>query len=27
LWFSGNSICPGSIPDGWELEWENDDDE
>jgi hypothetical protein len=27
LWFSGNPIWPGSIPDGWELEWENDDEE
>jgi hypothetical protein len=27
LLFSGNPIWPGSIPDGWELEWENDDDE
>jgi hypothetical protein len=25
--FSGNPIWPGSIPDGWELEWENDDEE
>jgi hypothetical protein len=27
LWFSGNPIWSGSIPDGWELEWENDVDE
>jgi hypothetical protein len=27
LLFSGNPIWPGSIPDGWELEWENDDEE
>jgi hypothetical protein len=27
LLFSGNSICPGVIPDGWEIEWENDDEE
>jgi hypothetical protein len=27
LWFSGNPIWPGVIPDGWELEWENDVDE
>jgi hypothetical protein len=27
LWFLGNHIWPGSIPDGWELEWEQDDDE
>jgi hypothetical protein len=27
LWFSGNPIWPDSIPDGWELEWENDVDE
>jgi hypothetical protein len=27
LWFPGNPIWPGSIPDGWELEWENDVDE
>jgi hypothetical protein len=25
--FLGNPIWPGSIPDGWELEWENDDEE
>jgi hypothetical protein len=22
-----NPIWPGAIPDGWELEWENDDEE
>jgi hypothetical protein len=27
LLFSGNPIWPGVIPDGWEIEWENDDDE
>jgi hypothetical protein len=27
LLFSGIPIGPGSIPDGWELEWENDDEE
>jgi hypothetical protein len=27
LLFSGNPIWLGSIPDGWELEWENDDEE
>jgi hypothetical protein len=27
LLFSGNPIWPGSIPDGWALEWENDDEE
>jgi hypothetical protein len=27
LWFSGNPIWPGSIPDSWELAWENDVDE
>jgi hypothetical protein len=27
LWFSGNPIWPGSIPYGWELEWENDEEE
>jgi hypothetical protein len=27
LWFSGNPIWSGSIPDGWELEWEQVDDE
>jgi hypothetical protein len=27
LWFLGNLIWPGSIPDGWELEWEHDDEE
>ena len=27
LLFLGNPIWPGSIPDGWELEWENDDEE
>jgi hypothetical protein len=27
LLFLGNTIWPGSIPDGWELEWENDDEE
>ena len=27
LWFSGNDIWPGQIPDGWELQWENDDNE
>jgi hypothetical protein len=25
--FSGNPIWPGVIPEGWEVEWENDDDE
>jgi hypothetical protein len=25
--FSGNLIWPGSIPDGWEVAWENDDEE
>jgi hypothetical protein len=25
--FSGNPVCPGAIPDGWEIEWENDDEE
>jgi hypothetical protein len=24
---SGNPIWPGVIPEGWEVEWENDDDE
>jgi hypothetical protein len=27
LWFLGNLIWPGSIPEGWELEWEQVDDE
>jgi hypothetical protein len=27
LLFSGNPIWPGVIPEGWEVEWENDDDE
>jgi hypothetical protein len=27
LLFSGNHIWLGSIPDGWELEWEKVDDE
>jgi hypothetical protein len=27
LLFSGNPIWRGSIPDGWELEWEQVDDE
>jgi hypothetical protein len=27
LWFSGNPIQPGSIPDGWDLEQDNDDEE
>jgi hypothetical protein len=27
LLFSGNPIWPGSIPDGWEVEWEQGDDE
>jgi hypothetical protein len=27
LLFSRNPIWPGSIPDGWELEWENNDEE
>jgi hypothetical protein len=27
LLFSCNPIWPGPIPNGWELEWENDDDE
>jgi hypothetical protein len=27
LLISGNPIWPGSIPYGWELEWENDDEE
>jgi hypothetical protein len=27
LLFSGKPIWPGSIPDGWKLEWENDDEE
>jgi hypothetical protein len=25
--FSGNPIWPGVIPDGWEIEWENDNEE
>jgi hypothetical protein len=25
--FSCKPIWPGSIPDGWKLEWENDDEE
>jgi hypothetical protein len=27
LLFPGNPIWPDSIPDGWELEWEQVDDE
>jgi hypothetical protein len=27
LLFSGNPIWPGVIPDGWEIEWEDDDEE
>jgi hypothetical protein len=27
LLLSGNPIWPGSIQDGWELEWEQVDDE
>jgi hypothetical protein len=27
LLFSGNPIWPGVIPDGWEIRWENDDEE
>jgi hypothetical protein len=24
---SGNPIWPSTSPEGWEVEWENDDDE
>jgi hypothetical protein len=27
LLFSGNPIWPGVILDGWDIEWENDDEE
>jgi hypothetical protein len=27
LLFSDNPIWPGVIPDGWEIQWENDDEE
>jgi hypothetical protein len=27
LLFSGNPIWPGVIPDEWEIEWENVDEE
>jgi hypothetical protein len=27
LFFSGNPICPGVIPDEWGIEWEDVDEE